>query len=422
MFLKKLLHSIRNILTNNLGWKIVSFIIAVIMWFIVVNNANPITSKRFLIPLRLENIETLEKNNYVLLNGEQISSMHVELYVRASKSIIENLSRDPGRINAYIDFAPIDISHTSILGEPLPISIFCSLPMESAEIVQQSPRTVNITLDRFATKTMLVVLDKVGELKPGYVDLPGKTEPSQVTVSGPKSYVDQVATVKMAVDVSNASEDLIASGELRAFDETGKDITGSVTLSHDSANATVPVKKFANVRIANPVIKGNVAPGYVINNITMEPRYIEVVGTGIAIDSVKPIILDPINVENLKETKSFSFDLRPYFLNTDLSIKNFSPYVTVVTVNLEKETEKTYTISTDKIQVEGTNRTVYFETENVEFKLKGVERYHNNEITLTVDMTDLAPGMYNLPVKVNAGYGLTLQGTPPSVSVTLLEE
>ncbi len=419
--LLKIAKKISNMITKNLGWKLVSILIAIIMWFIVVNNANPITPKRFLVPLQIHNRQVLEDNEYVILNAEEITSSHVELYVRAAKNVIDQLSQNPESIEAFIDLKPIDISRSNILGEPLPITINYNLPIELAEVIQQTPRYMDIILDRYESKTMFAVLEKVGELTPGYVDLPYTIEPSRITVSGPKSYVDQVAALKIPIDVTNASQDLTITSNLSAFNESGKDITANVKLSANTVTATLPIKKYASLRITNPVIVGNVAPGYVINNITMEPRYVEVVGDEEAIEKAKPIILEPINVDNLKKTKSFSFDLRSYFLETDLSIKNFSPYIAVVTVNLEKELEKQHKIASQDILIIGGNGRVVFDLDAVTINLKGIERYHNNEVKASIDLSGLYPGHYTVPLKIEAGYGLSLTDEPPKISVTILE-
>ncbi len=419
-----MLTKLNSAITENIGWKLVSIALAVLMWFIVVNDTNPVVPKRFKVNLKILNEEKVIENNYVLLNKEAILGTQVDLYIKGPKSIIDQLTPNQQNFGAYIDLKPIDISHSNLLGEQLPITVKYELPNSYCEVVRYTPDTVNIMLDKYTTQEFKITLEKTGEVKDGYVSQTPEVSPETIQISGPLSVINTITSVKLSVDLTDLTSDLNKTGKLIVSDYLGKDITNKqLILSNTTADAHIQVNKLGRLAIARPSIRGEVAEGYTITNITWEPEYVEVVGDQETIESVKTIFLDPISVEGLSETKTYTFDLRNNLPNSNLNIKNFAPHTATVKIDVEKEVVKDIEYNTESILIFGTQLQTKFLQNNVKLSIKGIESaFKPDSVSLAIDLTGLEPGMHSVPISVDLSKGISLASNIPQIDIQILAE
>ena len=101
-------------LMDNLGLKILAFLIAAFMWLIVVNIDNPVTDKTFSgIPVTVMNEEIVTDNNrtYQIIDNTQ----EVSVTVTAKRSVLNNIKADD--IMAVADMKELT------LGTQVPIEV-----------------------------------------------------------------------------------------------------------------------------------------------------------------------------------------------------------------------------------------------------------------------------------------------------------
>ena len=80
---------IKDTLLSNLGLKLLSLVVAAVLWFVVVNVENPETRKNFTVNVTFTNEASLaEQNLYYKVNGTGT----VKVTLRGKSSIIEKLS------------------------------------------------------------------------------------------------------------------------------------------------------------------------------------------------------------------------------------------------------------------------------------------------------------------------------------------
>ncbi len=80
-------------LTNNLGLKILAFLLAILLWLVVVNIDDPISSKTYNnIPVSVINAEVLaeEQQTYQIVDGTQ----EVAVTVTARRQILDEITSD----------------------------------------------------------------------------------------------------------------------------------------------------------------------------------------------------------------------------------------------------------------------------------------------------------------------------------------
>ena len=134
-------------LMNNWGLKILSFLLAVMLWLIVVNIDDPVTTQTFNnIPVAVTNAEVLAATNqtYQIEDGTQ----NVSVTVRAKRSVLNKIKAD--NIKATADMKELTLQ------TQIPISVeITGVNYESVEVsprnlqVKQEPSEMAIHLERF---------------------------------------------------------------------------------------------------------------------------------------------------------------------------------------------------------------------------------------------------------------------------------
>lgn len=172
-------------ITNNWHLKIVSLVLAVMLWMAVANQASSEIGLE--VPLEYRNIpRRLE------ITGDMTNTVQVRL--RGSSSLIKD-------INAK------DVSTTIDLGKMMPGEKIVPLSPQNvqapfgAEVTRVNPSSVRFNLERTVTKTIPVV--PTYQLPDGYEIGKVEVRPPEVQIEGPESRVDtltSIATVAIRVD------------------------------------------------------------------------------------------------------------------------------------------------------------------------------------------------------------------------------
>ena len=168
----------RSFFTENLGLKLLSLVLAIVVWFAIAGETASEMGLR--VPLELQNVpRDLE------LMGDAVDV--VEVRVRATAGIIHALN--PGDVAAQIDLAG------SVEGERIVHLTTDSIRVPfGVKIVKIAPAMLTLRLERTLQKMVPVRPRLVGGPAAGYEVAEIASEPPEVRVSGPKSRVDEVAS------------------------------------------------------------------------------------------------------------------------------------------------------------------------------------------------------------------------------------
>lgn len=130
-------------------------------------------------------------------------------------------------------------------------------------------------------------LRRIGDVEPN---------PSSVTVTGPKRYVEQVARVVLEVDIGERATTFTDLFLAEAVDELGQPITG-VEVRPQRIEATVPIEARGR---AVPVLvqtAGNPATGYEAVDREAIPPMVLLDGPDAAIDQIVSVSTAPVRIE-----------------------------------------------------------------------------------------------------------------------------
>jgi len=172
-------------ITNNWHLKIVSLVLAVMLWMAVANQASSEIGLE--VPLEYRNIP-----RQLEITGDMTNSVQVRL--RGSSSLIKDITAK-------------DVSTTIDLGKMTPgDKIVALLPQNvqapfGAEVIRVNPSSVRFSLERTITKTIPV--EPMYQLPDGYETGKVEVSPPAVQIEGPESRVNalkSIATAPIRVD------------------------------------------------------------------------------------------------------------------------------------------------------------------------------------------------------------------------------
>ncbi len=258
---------------QSLSTLVLSVVLATMVWFVAVQEENPPIEDDYgpSIPLEIENIPP-----GTIIFGEVPD--RVTLRLRAPQSSWEALS--PAKFRAWIDLSGLEPGLHDV-----PVQVDVS--DRSIVIVEKRPSTINVRLETLSEAQFPIKVDIVDAAPLGYVARSPILDPITATVRGPSSIVNQINQVSGEVYLRGAKETVERSVDLVARNING-DVLGRLTIIPPKVHVTVPIEQRFGYRdvSVSVVITGEVASGYWISNITVDPSTVTVVGGPSALNSL----------------------------------------------------------------------------------------------------------------------------------------
>jgi YbbR domain-containing protein len=137
------------------------------------------------------------------------------------------------------------------------------------------PQTLQILIDRLATRAMAVHVQMAGNLAPGFQAGTPALSTETVTVSGPESLVDRIADVVATVDVEGIRSQTDQSVALVPLDTEGSVVSG-VSIDPATVSISVPVQQLGGYRdlVVKVPLLGAVKSGYRLTGLTINPQVV----------------------------------------------------------------------------------------------------------------------------------------------------
>lgn len=394
---------------KNWGLKLISPVIAFMLWFLVVSTDNPKDTQTYInIPVTLKNLELLEQENkaYEVLDKTDV----VRVSVRAPKNVF-------GQLRASDIVAEADVSKLTDINT---IAITCSVPNFDVESVTASPAVMRLNIEEKRSPWVRVTYSISGEVAEGYAILSTSVDLNQITISGPKSQVDQVSYAGVRMDVSGATSTQSANAEVILYNAKGEPIEPkNVQKSTDYVHMEVEILPTKEVPVELNVM-GEPAEGFLATGVAESiPDTVRIAGTMSALNYVRKISVpaELLDITDLTANLEVSVNLKDYIpSNIRFADSSFNGRA-AVTVYIEPEVERTLVIPEGRIIVSGMPSDMTYEhavtEETYRLTMSGlgadVSALTLDDLTCTIDLKEwmesqkivtLRPGTYTVPVKV----------------------
>lgn len=382
--------------------KILSVIFAVLLWFYVITEQNPVVPKDITIPVKIMNVESLNRNDLVLLDGS--GSYYITLKLKGKKELLDTVNQNT--VSAFADIS----DHITVGENTVPV-VINGIP-EGISVTSRSDHNIKVSLDKKLVIQRPVSVSITGNPKGGLANLDAVLTPSEVVLTGAESIINTVKTVKVDVDIAGVDASVDKRLPVRLLDVDGKDVQG-IQLDTQWVNVSVPVANTKRVPI-QLVLEGEIPEGYVIANKQIQPKEILVTGNQQALDSL--IVINTTKIDISKLTK-----------NTTLKVKLDLPAgIQLVNANEEInaafDIQKLITNTVDISDIEFMNldpkyivdnsppRTITLTIRGPEELLKDVQ----NNMNLYVDLANAVDGVGTYEVLVNKSPLLEILSVEPS--------
>lgn len=283
-----------NKLGKNWQWKIVCLLVAIVLWFVVINEQNPTSEGSYTVPVAVQNLDP----QYIA------SDVPKNIYVRISgpRNTIVNLA--PTDIKAYIDLSDVEEGEMTA---PIHIDI-----PQGTELKKQSAKTAKIRIDVYAVQEFALVTEFKGKLESNLSISEMKIVPEKIIVSGARRLINLVDKAVIEVPIGGHDKDFSVMSPIKLLQKDGTEVEGlqvtprqisvKVALNHNAATKRVPVNL-----ITSGVPDSNVK----LKQIVIQPKEIEIRGTKDAVEALNQVNLDPINIDGIVSNREWEVMIPP---------------------------------------------------------------------------------------------------------------
>ncbi|SKA79403.1 YbbR domain-containing protein [Caloramator quimbayensis] len=365
-----------------------SLFIAFILWLYVMGEKNPVQTKVIQnIEVNLTNIENIEESNLALLPNQ---SFTVDLTVTGRALDVFNVKPEDFRIEA-------DMGGYLKKGDNnIPIEVK-SAP-KGVQVVNKNGYTyVKVKLDQLVEKSVSINISITGNTKAGYGYVQPVIRPTEALVSGAAAYVNSVASAFGQIDLNSSETDITSSIPIKALDNEGK-VVQNITIEPKYIDVFIPIKPSKTV----PVIvktKGSLAKNKILKYAKPKLNTIMILGDTNLLNKINAISTIEFDLSDIKESATKDVPLSiPKGIETYAGTKSIN-----VDFAVENKVENTINIP---ITFENKNDNYNYNTEKdyVTITIEGAESRINeinqNDISAFIDLKDLSEGTYQLPIKL----------------------
>lgn len=264
------------------GLKVLSLLVAVVLWVYVSNELNP-TKEREFRDVGVD-IRGIAAN---LAVSESPGSVRVR--VQASEDVISELN--PGSIEVLADLKNAKIGRNLV---PLEVRV-----PSGVKVVELRPQQAEVRVEPLIEKQVPVKV-RFGEAPPkGYKVGTVQTKPDEVIVRGPKSIVNRVSFAVVDVSMANKHQSFSETVPDRVTDELGtiieerliKRIPPMVDV-FVSIVPDLPSKKIPVI----PVLTGDPGSGYAVTMTVLDPPELTVTGESDILQGIGQISTKAIDI------------------------------------------------------------------------------------------------------------------------------
>jgi YbbR domain-containing protein len=401
------------------NWALASFslVAAFAIWFIVEDVENPRVTLRFpaeglpaAIPVEARNAGDLIMKD----------SFAVAVVLEGRDDDLENLV--PGDFRAYVDVQDMQPGIEDVR------EVKVESRRNGVSVIEVIPSAVRVTVVEPEERELPVTIRRSGQVAAGYqeVESAATAEPATVIISGLPERVASVRSVDLDVNLSGVRDNTTIEGDLVARSQSGAQVV--VTITPARARATLQIEQtFVQRTLPVEVLTtGDVASGYMITNVKVEPATVAVTGPQAVVSGLTKLTTPALDVSGARTDQTLIRTIdEPQ--NTSLGRPSVTVTVEIRPIQCSTGPEgapcggTTFVVApTFEGAPTGLTHTGFY---SVEVKVTGpltqLRDLKPGDIKATVSLAGGATGTRGYPVTVSVPSGLKAEPVP-NLQVTLI--
>ena len=273
-------------LYENWALALFSLVSAFAIWFVVQDVENPRVSASWPPVGTPASIEVQAVN----AQDAGLRDTHlVRVEVEAREDELESLTNDDFEATVDVKNVPLDT--------PTELPVRVRSLKDGVRVLSVEPATVTVTLEPIVEQSFPVSLNTSGQLAAGLEATP-EVSPVEVSVRGLAEVLQSVTSVDLDVNLSGLREgETTFDGELVARNASGSPVdVAAISPGRAKVTYTVAQSFVQRSLPVEPVLTGQVAPGYRIGNIVVEPPVVSATGPRNLLDGRTKVLTEAIPV------------------------------------------------------------------------------------------------------------------------------
>lgn len=401
-------------LTNNLGLKIMSVVLAVFMWLIMVNVSNPLVEDSQEVPVEMLNEEILEKSN---LTYDMIGKKTVTVYY-------EVRVRDRYKITSSDFYASADLAELYDVTGSVPVKVEVA-NRSVKSLIEGTPTTkpgvVRIQTEAMQRKRFDLTAHAVGEPGDGFALGDITLNPQYVYATGAVSDIGKINSLGVEVNVEGANADMSDSAPVCFYDANGNKLSleDDVKLSLESVDYHVTILKVKSLALDFQV-SGVVEDGYRFTGVKSDISSVAVEGLKSTLASISMLTVpkELLSVEGATGDVAVAVDIAA-LLPSNIKIANNAEAIAHITLKVERLAERDVECSLENLEIigerEGYSYTFGDTVLNLEIRglAEDLDMFQDSDAQLSVDVSELEPGLQPITFKIALSDGFELVGHGP---------
>lgn len=374
-------------LQNKTFTKILSVVIALVLWVYVIGEINPTTTKKLEnISVRLLNTENLASKGLVALDGE---SFFVNLTVEGKRADILSIKKENLLVTADLFGFGLGENYINLSVE-LPYGI---------RLISTEPSKLKVTIDELITANKPVVINYIGQLpeaiEPGQISV----VPETLEINGARSIVDKVAYIGAELDVKSLEKEAkIFNPYVSAYDEAGELVT-KIKISSETIEVGARLMNTKVVPLILDIV-GQEQPELQITNIKV-PDKIEIRGDMEMLETIEEILAEEIDVSHF--TSSTEVPIKA-FLPDGIEVAKSSQSL-AAKIDIKGLSSKSFEFNTSVIKTVGLGDgfTVEIVPGNLVVSIAdrdtALDKIKSTDVDITINLEGLGLGTHQVEVK-----------------------
>lgn len=389
-----------------------AIVVATLLWAYVIGSINPPAEKKLKdVPITLTNTEVLESNGLAV---KECSAETIDLVLSGSRSDISKLRTD--EVSAVVDIS------NAVEGEN-ELSVDIHIP-ESIDISQKSISKLVVTVEKIETKTVDVQIVYSGETDDGSEPHTVSVSDEKVLIKGAESLVESVNSARGTVDITKVTENETTNPVTLVPVDSEGIMVDNIKITPASVNVVSVLTREKTVKLNVQVTDNSENAG---DKSWSAPEEIIIGGKASDLEDIDSI--DSVTVDITGVNEDAKIEIVPVLPDgIFLSDKNDSLMLDVKVSNgNEGNEEKTFTVSTSEIALEGGSDALSysFSQEEVTVTVRGsrdeIEAVSEGDIRLSAEVGDIARGdsrTVEITVTVSGHSSVTAEVNPAAVTVS----
>lgn len=417
---------------NNLGFKLLALLIAIIMWSGLITQDPTLTREKTFNDVKI----TVAGSDAIKRNGMIVTTDLNEI-LGAAQLRVDVPQMQYNSVSATAFNVRIDLSRVTETG-PQEIKVMSTNSVVYGTVSEITPSSIQIEVEEYITRYRIPVNVKPQGTPPeGFYAGTAQPDPPMVAVSGPRSLVERIVQAEAVLELGNLPT---REGSIRTatafylLDEEGNRVESSLlsvtseSVLLDSVVVEQSMYSTKSMELSGlSLTTGKPAEGYEVKSVTFTPNIIKAAGRAVNLELLDTLYASS-TVDVAGKSESFQQQLRVR-RPTELV------YLSADTVTVEVEIGpviKQQEFTGQRVELvnlgQGLRASVSSKTADLtitgpQIWVRGLRNYH---VSLSCDAEGLTDGEYDLPVictvQNDEGQTYSVDIEPATIHVTIKEK